>query len=220
MLASRYSAASFDRQLYLADIIDESDWHLDMAAGLLSFGGRHRWHIQVLGTELESAQTWLWAWANDASNIPPDLLRAAGAMRIQGRLYDIPEFTEPELPLSEVDGHTLAIIASGLCQANAYYRAPYEGGALFLLIRDDIYPRCQESPLARIATVFPQAIAALDIPNHRLALTGHLEYHGLGSTAMGHQIVAMENGQPLLTATFDERDRLSKLDVRIGARPG
>src|SRR5262249_21316260 len=113
------------------------------------------------------------------------------------------------------DGHTLALIASGLCQANAYYRAPYDGGALFLLIQDDIFPRCQEPPLARIASVFPQAIAALDIPNHRLALAGHLVHYALDAQDGRARVVVRKAGQPVLTANFDEVDRLTKLDVTV-----
>ena len=33
------------------------------------------------------------------------------------------------------------MIASGVCDADAYYRGPYEGGAAFLLIKDERFPR-------------------------------------------------------------------------------
>jgi hypothetical protein len=214
-LLYRHAASSFDKQLYLANLVGEADWRFDLAAGLLSFGDRFHWRVQLLGTEAEETHTWLWAWANDASDIPPDLVRAAAALRILGRLQNIPEITEPEVPLGEVDGHTLALIASGLCQANAYYRAPYDGGALFLLIQDDIFPRCQEPPLARIASVFPQAIAAPDIANHRLALAGHLAHYGIDGRDEGDRVLVREAGQPVLTATFDEVDRLTKLNVTV-----
>jgi hypothetical protein len=187
----------------------------DLAAGLLSFGDRFQWRVQLLGTEAEETHTWLWAWANDASDIPPGLLRAAAALRILGRLQNIPEFTEAQTALGHTGGHALAMIASGLCRAEAYYRAPYDGGAMFLLIQDDTFPRCQEPPLARVASVFPQAVAALHIPNHRLALAGHLAHYGLDGRDEGDRVVVREGGQPVLTATFDESDRLTKLDVTV-----
>jgi hypothetical protein len=131
MLANRYLAASFDKQLYLANLIGEADWHLDMAAGLLSFGDRHRWHVQLLGTEANESQTWLWAWANEASGIPTQLLGSALTLRMLGEAQGIPELAEAEVPLNEVNGHVLAMIGSGVCRADAYYRCPYEGGAAF-----------------------------------------------------------------------------------------
>jgi hypothetical protein len=43
--------------------------------------------------------------------------------------------TEPEIDVASFDhGHVLAMIAVGLLGAAAYYRAPYDGGAAFLLI--------------------------------------------------------------------------------------
>jgi hypothetical protein len=46
---------------------------------------------------------------------------------------------------------------------------------VFLLIKDAAFPRCRESPLARLGHVFPQAIAAFAIADHRLALTSYLD---------------------------------------------
>ena len=88
----------------------------------------------------------------------------------------ISELTEPQLPLGEINGHFFGMIAVGVCQANAYYRGPYDGGAAFLLINDEAFPRNTDPPLQRIASVFPQAISGIDIPNHKLALMGHLKY--------------------------------------------
>ena len=141
-----HAAPSFEKQLYFWDLVGQVNWQFDMDRGLLSFGD-HKWRIQILGTE--SDKSWLWAWANDTSQVSPELLRAVTAVRIRGQLQNIPEFTEPEHSLDVVDGHTLAMIASGLCQANAYYRAPYDRGALFMLIQDDKFPRCEEPPLMR-----------------------------------------------------------------------
>jgi hypothetical protein len=96
-----------------------------------------------------------------------------------GEQLQIRELTEPEVRLYVADGHTLSMIASGVCRADAYFRCPYEGGALFVLIQDENFPRCTEPPLQRIATIFPQAISSLNIPNHRPAFSGYLDDHGL-----------------------------------------
>lgn len=112
-------------------------------------------------------------------------------------------------------GHVLAMIASGVCRADAYYRCTYEGGAAFVLIMDENFPKCTDPPLQRIATVFPQAIALLEIPDHKLALAGYLDHYGLRHEQDGDKIVVKENGEPVLTATFDERNRLTNLETTL-----
>ena len=138
-------------------------------------------------------------------------------MRFYGEHHQISEFTTPHLELGEIDGQMFAIIASGICRANAYYRAPYDGGAAYLLIQDENFPVCQEPPLARLLSVFPQAISSIEIPDHRLALIGYLDYHGIGFEETVSQVVVKENGEEVLTATFDEQKRLTNLEARIDA---
>jgi hypothetical protein len=218
-LFCRHAAVSFGKQLLLAELIGSFDWHFDMPLGLLSFGDKYQWCAQILGTEADDSQTWLWAWANEASNIPIQLLGSALTLRMLGEAHGIPELAEPELPLEQIDGHILATIGSSVCRADAYYRCPYEGGAAFVLIKDENFPRCTEPPLARIASVFPQAISAIEIPDHRLAFTSYLEYYGIAFEGDGMQVVAKEGDEPVLTAAFDELNRLMKLEATICARP-
>jgi hypothetical protein len=214
-LFCRSAAASFDKQLHISRLVGQEDWYFNMTSGLLSFGLHLHFQAQIIGTESDKDRTWLWAWANKDSNVPRELLRAADILRIHGRLQTIPAFTEPELPLGEVDSHAFAMIASGLCRADAYYRAPYDGGVLLLLIQDDAFPRCTEPPLLRIISVFPQAIASLSIPNHRLALIGYLDHYGLTHEDEGSQVIVKEKQEPMLTATFDEQNRLTQLVASV-----
>lgn len=108
-------ARSFDKQLHLGDLIGECDWNVDLKQGLLSFQDRYSWRIQILGTESTRGNTWLWAWANVASNLPPNLIEASLQLREFGKEHGIPEFTEAKLSLDQIDGHTIALIASGIC---------------------------------------------------------------------------------------------------------
>lgn len=135
-LFCRRAAVSFGKQLHLAELVGESGWHFDMPSGLLSFDEQYRWQVQVLGTEAEDSKVWLWAWANERSNIPTRLLGSALTLRMLGESHGIPGLAEPQVPISEINGHTLAMIASVVCRADAYYRCPYEGGAAYLLIKD------------------------------------------------------------------------------------
>ncbi len=213
-----HAAASFDKQLHFSDIVGSRDWHFAADSGSLYLGNQYHWQTQLLGTESEASGTWLWAWANTDSNIPTHLLVASLSLKAYGEQHGIPELTTPQLPLDQVDGHMLALLASEICEANAYYRCPYEGGALFVLIMDENFPKCTDPPLQRIATVFPQAIASLGIPDHKLALAGYVDHYGLRHESDGDKLVVKENGEPVLTATFDELNRLTNLEVRLVAK--
>jgi hypothetical protein len=217
-LFCRHVVASFDKQVRLSELVGDFHWHLNLASGLLSFADRYKWHVQILGTESDATHTWLWAWADEASNIPSQLLGSALTLRLLGEHYRIPELSEPQFPLGEIDGHFLAIIASGVCRANAYYRCPFDDGAAFLLIKDDGFPRFSELPLNRIASVFPQAISCLDIHDHRLAFAGYLEYYGLPLEEKGSKVIVKENGEPVFTAAFDELNRLTNLEATLNRR--
>ncbi len=205
---------SLRRQLHLADLIGERSWHFD--TGQLSFGNDLHWQAEILGTESDATNTWLWSWANTGSNLPAALIESSLQMKQLGEQENIREFIEPQLPLTdEINGHVLSMIASGVCDANAYYRAPYEGGAAFLLIKDPEFPRCKEHPLARIATVFPQAIAAFSINDHKLALTSYLEQCGIAYESSDQAVVVKEGIDPVLTALFDDNKRLVKLEAAL-----
>jgi hypothetical protein len=210
----QYAPSSLDKQLFISDLIsDDASWNLSIENGRLQIGEIHNWRIQVLGTEAFSDQSWL--WANTVSNIPDHLLFASLALRAYGEQQGIPELTTPQIPLDQVNGNTLALLASGICEANAYYRCSYESGALFVLILDDNFPKCTDPPLQRVVTVFPQAIALLEIPDHKLALTGYLDHYSLSYEQDGDKIVVKENGEAALTAIFDEQNRLTNLEAKL-----
>lgn len=126
---------------------------------------------------------------------------------------NVPVFTMPRFPVEEVDGHFLSIVASGLVDAGANFRAPYEGGAAFLL--EDSFPRQVGTPAARIAQVLPQVISALEISDHQLALTSYSIHYGLETDAQGKTLVARQEKKPVFKATFDDANRLVKLDAEL-----
>lgn len=215
-LIDEHAVASFDKQMHLRELTANLDWSFQMETGLLSFGNRQRWRAQILGTESMSSRTWLWAWANEASGIPPRLLMAAGVMRHWGERLSIPELTEPEVPLRAVDGYLLALVASGLCHADGYYRGEYPGGSAYLLVSDENYPRRADCSAARVLSVLPQALTSLPIGNHKTALLAYLKYCGLAGCWDGNTFTAHEQGRTALTASFDERDRLVQLWGELG----
>jgi len=220
-LFTRYVLSSFLKQFHLCDLVGESAWRFDVPTGTLSFGDDIHWHAEILGTESDETQTWLWAWANTGSNLPAALVQASPEMKDLGEEQQIPELTEPQPALTEdVNGHVLSLIASGVCDADAYYRGPYDGGAVFLLIKDAKFPRSNESPLARLATVFPQAISTFSIADHRLALKSYLDGAGIAHVKEGNAVIVKEGRETVLMATFDKQNRLTNLEATLKGGKG
>ncbi len=207
---------AFDRQLLLAELVQDLPWTYDIQKGVLSFGDQFHWKAEVLGTESEETNTWLWSWANETSKIPPEQQAASLKLKALGEQHGIAEFTEPMVPLDHADGHAFASIAVGKGLGKAYYRGPYEGGAAFLLFTDEQIQFNVDDPLRRIITVFPQAISAMELSDHREALRGYLEFYGFEPQEDDGSLVVIQNDQQVLRAEFDEHRRLKELKGTLG----
>jgi hypothetical protein len=203
----RHACGAHARQRRLAGLIGGSPWRFRMKEGELSFGLGLSWQAQVLGTESEETRTWLWAWANEASNIPQPLLRAANEMRALGRQHEVRELTEPLVDLTQADGHVLAVIAVGLCGADAFYRGPYEGGAVLLLLQDPTFPRPDFDLRVEAPLVFSEVVRSGRVSDHRRAFRGYLAELGLQEHEAGATIEGRRRGETLLSARFDEAGR-------------
>src|SRR5512147_3313404 len=131
----RYALLSLEKQDKLESLIGEHLHDLDLDAGTIRFDTL-QCPVQVLGTESDNTLTWLWAWADEQSEIPANLIQSAIQLRIWGAEAGVPELTMPSVDLNKADGHAIAMIASEVCKASCYYRDGYEGGAVFLLIFD------------------------------------------------------------------------------------
>lgn len=211
-LFERHVAASFDKQWLLADLIGDHDWQLDIDRGRIEFGPLGPWRIQVLGLASARTKTWLWAWAIHAIEIPPGLLKVVEAVRRLGDMKGIGEFANFEQPAGEQTGTRLALTASGMFKADAFYRAPYSGGALYLLLADASFPRRQVDPAERIPAVLPHVLGRFPDANHRDVLDGYLAHYGLTPEADGLDVLALDGVGPILRAEFDEHNRLLSIE--------
>ncbi|KAF9952378.1 hypothetical protein BGZ72_006328 [Mortierella alpina] len=169
--------SSFDKQFVLYNMIHALSWQCDLREQSLTFGSKYRFNMQVIGTQSTSANTWMWGWANRLS-VPVATARASEELLALGRRENIPEFTQSILPITEdINGDKLMLIASGICNGNAYYRGPYDGGAVFMLIRDLDFPRETVNPAIRIPVVFCQASMAVTISDHKVAFRHYVHYY-------------------------------------------
>ena len=133
---TQYVMSSLDKQLRLADKLGEGSWSSDLRKGTITFEDVGSYEVQILGTEADGSETWLWGWANTASNLPDSLLQVCEKLRQYGEQHSITQLTIAKQPLDDVNGHVVGMIASGFAKSQAYYRCPYDGGALFVLITD------------------------------------------------------------------------------------
>ena len=209
-LLTEHGAASLDKQYCLADLVGSGAWQLSVSEGKITFGGRQSFPVQILGSEAEESGTWLWSWANVASNLPASVLQSARQMKAFGEQYGIREFTEPELSLDQVGGHPLSMIASGLCGADAYYRGPYDGGAVFLLLTaPPVKKYADDSPL-RFIRIVNDFIAEFPC-DHRSSLLAYAKYKGYPVTKDGDALLTTLPLGAEVRAAFDAQGRLAEM---------
>lgn len=236
-LITQHIAPALDKQFYLADLIGEEDWWVNYEKATISFGDKLTFKIQVLGTESNLTNTWQWFWANTQS-FSPELVKASLQMRSYGEQSSIPEFVEPLIPMdpladdgsfkknqtyfdpftmsNELDGHYFSTIALGICNADAYFRAPYgDRGASFVLIN---YPQLRQIPesLARVATLFPQFIMNMpfEITSHRQAFVPYLQYYNVKVQETVNEVVGIDQNNRRIVGQFDQLGRLTDLSFQ------
>jgi len=129
----QYALISLEKQARLFSFLGEHVLDLDLDAGTARFNDLAI-PFQVLGTESENSLTWLWAWADEQAEVPDSLLSSAREVKAWGEKEGLPEFTLPAIDLNRADGTMLSLISSEVCKASGFYRDPFEGGSLFLLL--------------------------------------------------------------------------------------
>lgn len=215
LLFTEFAIGSFDKQLRLADVHGDDPWGFNMTAGEITFNDTHTYRVQILGTEDHVNETWMWGWANKASNIPEELLDVARRIYAYGKEQSITELTSPKLSMDDLHGHMVGLIACGLAKGRAYYRCPYENGALFVLITDEKLELPVENKIVRATRMIPECISTLEITDHRRATAKYLRQNGFDVESEGRQLVVREDGEPVLTAEFDELNRLTRLQSHV-----
>ena len=192
-----------EKQDKLAKIIGENMHELDLDAGLIRFSRDLALPFQVLGTESYNTLTWLWAWAEEQTEIPENLVQTSLQLRDWGVREGIQEFTLPSVDIDHSDGNALAMVSTQISMANSYFRDSYEGGAAYLLIFDksiENEPSFDRDSLFRNMTDLLSRYAL----NQRNVLFSYLEIKGLSPVAKGTLITCeLESGERV-NAEFDD----------------
>lgn len=210
---AQYVATAMARQLALADLLGERNWGVDIQAGTATFGSDLSYPIQLLGTESEHDQTWLWAWANTQSNLPRGVLQAGHWLRDYGQQAGIAELADPSFPLDRADGHQLAMLAGGLT-GRCYYRGPYPGGALFFLLENAPAEVLGSVQPERAVTVITQVLQGFPV-DHRTAVQSFLQQQGWQVEATTDSMTGHHSGGSTLRVDFDGSGRVKQLGGQL-----
>jgi len=204
-----HAVLSFEKQLRLEELAGECDWSVDLDTGRLAFDDRYDFPAQLLGTESVESETWLWAWGNP-SVTSSQVVTAARRLKVYGERHGVPEFARAQIPLEEVNGHTLGLVVAGLQGADAYYLGHYEGGAALLLIEGAELRGAEACSAPGIAQLFTRFASAFPC-RHRDALLGYLRGKGCSLEETENGIRARTPAGESLEARFDALGRLSGL---------
>lgn len=204
-----------ENQFRLYQFLGTHDWAFDMDDGRLTFTNSEteevlaRCPVQILGTESKTSNTWLWAWANEASQIPDRLLAGVRMVKSEAERAEIVEYYRPQLPIAyDRMCAELSIVSTGHLGLYTYYAAPFDDGAMYCAVE-----RCPEAENTgprdglMVNRVIFTAISALDM-NHRDAVHAYL---GKPVSQEGEDIL-WDAGNDQVKIRFDDQGRVTKLE--------
>ncbi|MBA3707544.1 MAG: hypothetical protein H0W83_01845 [Planctomycetes bacterium] len=211
-LLNQHVVAGLHKQLRLQAVVGQRPWTFDLPTSTLRFGDDLAFATQVLGTESERSKTWLWSWANEESQMPPECVKAALKLRAIGTGSGIDELAAPQLPTKSVSAQDLALVATGLFGAGGFYRGPYEGGAIWLMLVDQRLAAREPIDAQMAIAHFTQAIMDLPITDHATAFSGYMQWLEWSfSRTAATALVAIDPAGRQVTAEFDAHHRLVSL---------
>lgn len=136
--ATAYLGEQQDAVVREFDLESWERFRLDPKAGTLTFstGGTPGVVAQVLvvGSIQGTPGAWRWAWA-DAS-APESMREPILRVRQFGEEHGFDKLVDPTWPGERTDGWEMASAAALLLSARGAYRAPFEGGFIFLIFTD------------------------------------------------------------------------------------
>ena len=208
-LIEQYIGLAFEKQMDLEDIIYGKPWQIDMAKQQLVFGDDLYCSFQLLGTFSHSSQTWLWAWGNEQSQLPKNIIEQSLELKKIGEKNNIELLKFPKFDATEDDLHLFGIIASGMFNSSGYYVADYGQGTLVLTFNNEDIEQIHKKNDThnRVASVIPQLIANYDV-NHYAAIKHYLLAKDYQITFDDGLKLIATKGENQISAEFDNSSRL------------
>jgi hypothetical protein len=204
-----YGGIAFEKQLFFANIVGEMEWNVDINKGEISFDNNLTFPIQILGTFSHSSESWLWAWANTASNIPKKISEQAQQLKKYGQKYNIEFLTNGQFEIERTDMHYIGLIAVGLFRSSGYYLGNYGAGTMCMTVSSNDMDRKIKNNHHSILTVFPQLISQFEI-NHKEAFKNYLKQKQYKINENENKIIGSKDKEKVI-ADFDDLNRLINL---------
>ena len=169
------------RQRAFGQVIGKCDWSVDLDEMTITFGDK-TFGCSIIGSESDVSDTWLWGWANPHNGCTEE--QTAAGIQAREALSECDEFTVPSYELDETrNGHTLSMIITALSEENvAYYRCPYDGGALYVQVKGLPDEAFAPTSVPDIASDAMQIIQGMEC-DHLLIFAGMLYQNGYEFTA-------------------------------------
>jgi len=210
-MLSRYIGPARQRQLAFGEqVVQERNWNVDLSRGVISFG-EDEYPIQLLGTESDSAGTWLWGFANP-SGFPDAVLQ--DSEYTYNFCKSAPELALIEPALTElVNGHNIASISAAACKDRVcYYRCPYDAGAAFVLVRN--VPESVFAPLDAMGVINMISELILQFPlNQKTLVKSMMEINCDEIDEAENKFTGQYTDGTSLTVTFDSQGRIGSMDT-------
>lgn len=213
-----YAVAAFGKQRNFAALLGRHEWQWSHDGQLLLCRETQpddvlSYTTQPLGTESRMSATWIWIWADERADVAPPLMRCVQQLRAIGIEQGIPEFTTGELPLDEVNGHMVSLVAVGLLGSSAYYCGTSLGGAGFVLIDEPVFNLSDAGPdAAQVAYVFREAMASLPVDDGYRAFGAYLRHLNWQVESNEREVIG-RSGLEVVQVRFDEAGAVKEIDT-------
>ena len=205
-----YALLSLEKQDKFGFLVGDLFPEIDLDAGMFRVEGME-YAFQVLGTESHNTLTWLWAWADEQTEVTDELLHASRQIRDWGAREGIREFTSPSIDLNAVDGTALSLISVGVSASSCYYRDAYEGGAAFLLLSDRAIDARPSFDSARLSRRYLDLLSRYDL-DHRNTLLSYFRGKAFSPDESGSEITCELDSGETVHAVFEATGRLKLLN--------
>ena len=217
------AVVSVERQRRLADLLGEGGpyadrWDVDLATGVLRFGGRAgtlETPAHLVGTAAPGPGTWMWGWSN-VNGFPPPVVARAAAVHDFGARFGLAELTAPETPLRgepRQDAVEYAVVAGLVNGGLPHYTADAGNGTIVVFVLDEPRAALPAPSCATAATVIGEALMD-GVVNHRRAVTAYAELRGFGLEQAGDEVV-LRATDGRLVVRFDGLGRVASMDSRL-----
>jgi hypothetical protein len=206
--ASVHTALLVDGQSRLSSVIgtETPSWELSLAKGQLTLNGI-RLSCAVIGSVIQSSNTWLWSWADTTVDQGALGIQRAHPLRQFGHEANLWEFTQPSfnmdgiLDLGMTPGATVAMVASPQILGTAIFSAPSAEGRIYVVVTD---PKLSlETPTAFTTPKIITSAISYGIGNHKDIVSVFAGAHQLGVDDRGDQLVLTFEDSSRLEVVFD-----------------